>query len=235
MGKGLGIFIAVIATWGALAQIMPGTFQITRERHGKLMSVAFGSKSIWFAVIAVGCLQGWYVWNLEGRLSAISGTNATVSVQQDETGLNFMTWTADQSSCSAQIDTSKIPASMRDQFDIALVCGFADPATDQLKDTRITISHLFTVQSPLQIAAPFSTAMADALAKEQDAALKKIQPSPPKGTTVSMQNTIWMKMALIRKGFDTSNIHKLEDVSITGGKISDRGAGVAIIRNVTIP
>jgi hypothetical protein len=222
---------------GALAQIMPDAFQITREKHHKAMSVVFGTKSIWIAVMIVGCLLGWYIWNLEDRIGTLATSlnpKTTVIGTQDETGLNFVGWTADQSKCFAQIDLSKVPESMKAQFDVALVCGFTDPAIDLLKDTRITASRLFTIQTvaPVVIAAPFSKGMADALDSEQETAIKNIQPPPRRGTLVTMQNQIWIKMILLPKGFDISSIRKLEDVRSAGGKISDRLAAVSILKNV---
>ena len=100
---------------------------------------------------------------------------------------------------------SKLPAEFKDKYDIALVCGFNDPNVDKLKDTRISLSAMFTPQVPLQISQPFTKNMADALASEQRAALEKLNPRLATGTPVGVMNFIWFKLVLLPKGTDRSN------------------------------
>jgi len=122
---------------------------------------------------------------------------------------------------------------MQQKFDMAIVCGFADPKADMMKDTRITISQLFTVQPAVRIATTFSKSMADALSADQDLILTKIQPPPKHGTPIQETNQIWIKIILVPKGFDTLNIHKLSDVPSNGGRISDGLAAVNIMKVAT--
>jgi hypothetical protein len=232
VGKIIAVLVAVLAAWGALAQIMPDVFQVRRESG--LVKVLWGPKTIWIAVLGIGCLLGAYIWSLEARLSKLTTTSVSVSTVADETGLKFVAWgsTPDAARCFATIDATKLPAQFRTSFEIALVCGFVDPAVDQLKDTRITVSQLFTPQDALLISVPFSTIMAESLAKDQEATVEKLQPRPPRGTPIGLMNEIWMKVVLIPKGADTSNIHRLADVPVAGGKIADTGAVVGITRTV---
>jgi hypothetical protein len=235
MGQAIAALVVILTIWGALAQIMPDTFQITREKHKQLMSVVFGPKTVWLVVVFVGLLLGWYIWNLEGRLATLAGSTPSSTPaggQQDDTGLVVTGWTADQSSCRADFDPSKVPDKIKNSFDAAIICGFVDPQTDPMKDTRVTVSRLFTIQNPLGIAAQFSSTMADSLQKEQDAAIQKMQPPAPHGTGISLTNVIWIKPVLLPKGFDTSNIHKVDDVVPNGGKVSDRMSAVNILKVV---
>jgi hypothetical protein len=235
MGKVIAVLVGLLTVWGALAQIMPGVFQIRSE--SKLMPFVWGKKSIWIAVMFVGCLLGSYIWNLEGRLGVLSSTLTTASniTSQDETGLNFVAWASpDNVSCSAVIDASKFPNAFRDKFEIVLICGFVDPLVDQLKDTRISASQLFTPQNVVSIAVPFSKIMAEALAKDRQNFLDKIQPPPPHGTIIPVVNSIWMRIALLPKGFDVTNIHKLSDITSNGGKISNSAAVISTITQLKV-
>jgi len=231
MGKIIAVLVGILTIWGALAQIMPEVFQIRSE--GKLMPFVWGKKSIWIAVMAVGCLLGWYIWTLEGRLNALASAPRNPSI--DETGLSFLIWSSpDNSSCSAGIDASKLPTDFTDKFEIALVCGYIDPSVDQMKDTRITISQLFTPQNAISISVPFSKTMSEALAQDRRSFVNRIQPRPPRGSKIPIVNNLWMRAVLLPKGFDISNVHRLSDVTANGGKIGAQVAGCTIITNVAV-
>ncbi len=77
MGKTIALLVGILTVWGALAQIMPDVFQVRRD--SKLKQFLWGSKSIWIAVMSVGCLLGWYIWILEGRLNILSSASATIN------------------------------------------------------------------------------------------------------------------------------------------------------------
>lgn len=241
-GHIVAALVVFFGVWGALANIMPSAFQITREKHAQMMSVVFGPKTIWIAVIGVAVLLGWYIWNLEGRLSVLAtATRPTVvGNESNDPGLIIAGWGADESSCKAELDVSKVPEQIKKSFDVALVCGFADPQTDLMKDTRITVSHLFTIQNPLTIAAQFSQNMADSMAKDQDNTVQKLRATIPRNkplprdAAVQLTNLIWLKPVLLPKGFDTNNIHKLDDVIPSGGKLSDKMGEVNIARAVPL-
>ncbi len=232
MGKIVAILVALLGAWGSLAQIMPDVFQLRRD--GRLAQFLWGPKSIWVAVMLAGFLLGWYIWSLEDRLStAFSGTSAIAT--SDSTGLRFALWwpSPDGSGCGAAIDASKLATRFRDAFEIALICGFVDPAADKFKDSRITVSPLFTPQTSLSITVPFSKTMIEILESDREATVKKIHPPLPKGTVISLQNMIWLRLVLLPKGFDASRIHTLADVTSHGGELAGE-AGVGIGRNVTI-
>lgn len=209
---------------------MPDVFQVRRES----LKFLWGPKTIWIAVLGMGCLLGGYIWNLEARLSKLSTTPTSVSTVTDETQLKIVAWspTPDGSGCFAAIDASKLPAQFRTGFEIALVCGFIDPAVDQLKDTRISVSQLFTPKDALSISVPFSKIMAESLTKDQEATVEKLQLHPKRGTPIGLLNEIWMKVVLVPKGTDTSNIHRLADATVVGGKIADTGAVVGVAKVV---
>jgi hypothetical protein len=235
MGKVLAVVIVLVTVWGALAQIMPDAFQIRRETHPRLMNFVFGRNSIWIAVMMVGAMLGWYIWHLEARLTSISTLSsqaAIIGTPMAEPALTFVGWTADQSGCQAQIDASRLPDEARSKFDLAIVCGFSDPSTDQLKDTRITVSQLFTVQNTVMVAAAFGSAMLEALARDQKSAIEKLQFRLPSGMKLQVANTVWIKAILLPKGFDAGNIHRLADVPMNGGRVSNMGVSVVIVKDV---
>ena len=74
--------------------------------------------------------------------------------------------------------------------------------------------------------------MAESLAKDQEATVEKIQPHPQRGTSIGLMNEIWMKPVLIPKGTDISNVHRLADVTVVGGKIAATGAMVGVTKTV---
>jgi len=235
MGKVVAVVVAVLTVWGALAQIMPDVFQVHRD--SRLMQFIWGPKSIWVAVLAIGCLVGFYIWNLEDRLSSLpAGTISSVTAA-DESGLRFVSWgpSPDGLGCVAAIDASRLPVGFKDNYEVALVCGFADPTVDRFKDTRISLSVLFTPQEVLNVSLPFSKNMADALANDQRAAISKLNPRPPTGTPIGVLNYIWFKIVLLPKGSDRSNIQKLSDVIAADGKIANAEAAVGVARNIPAP
>ena len=158
-------------------------------------------------------------------------------VGADETGLRIVSWgpTPDLSGCSAAIDASKLSEGFKDKYDIALVCGFADPNVDRLKDTRISLSALFTPQVPLQISQPFTKAMADAIASDQRTTIEKLTPRPATGTPIGVMNIIWFKLVLLPKGSDRSTVQKLSDVTVAGGKITSAESSVGVSRIIPAP
>src|SRR5260370_10374985 len=180
MGNIISALVVILTCWGALARIMPDVFEV--RRTSKLMEFLWGPKSIGVAVMSVGCLLAFYIWTFEQRLSMLSPASATISAANspDETGLQFVSWGPfpDGSGCHAVIDATKLPAKLRDNFDIALVCGFSDPSIDLLKDARISLSQLFTPQNQLSISANFSKIMVDSLERDREATVSKIQPKP---------------------------------------------------------
>src|SRR5437016_14486953 len=108
---------------------MPDVFQVRRES----LRVLWGPKTIWIAILAIGCLLGGYIWNLEVRLSTLTTTSLNVpTVSADEAQLKIVSWgpTPDASGCFATIDATKLPARFRTNFEIALFCGYVDPAVD---------------------------------------------------------------------------------------------------------
>lgn len=229
-GRITAVLVGILSAWGALARIMPDVFTVRRE-HLKFL---WGPKTIWFAVLGIGGLLSGYIWNLEARLSKLTATSVNVSTATDETQLKIVSWgpTNDNSGCHAVIDASQLPAQLRTGFEIALFCGYVDPAVDQLKDTRISISQLFTPQDALNISVPFSPIMVESLEKDQESTLEKLQPHPKRGTPIALMNQIWMKPVLFPKGTDISNVHRLADVTVIGGKIAADGAAVGITKMV---
>jgi hypothetical protein len=234
MGKIVAIIVVILTAWGALAQIVPGVFQI--REHQRLKTYLWGPKTIWIAVLLGGMTVGVYIWNLEARL-ATTGTVSSVASTGDETGLLIVGWgpTQDGSGCSAVVNAAKLPMAFKDKFDIALVCGYANPTVDRLKDTRISVSSLFTPQEVLQITLPFSDAMTDFIAKDEQTTIEKLQPRPTKGTVLAVQHVVWFKAILVPKGMDRTNIQKLSDVLASGGKIANSEASVVIGHTVPAP
>lgn len=151
-------------------------------------------------------------------------------------GISFAGWgtTEDRHGCTALLDVSKMPRGLRDEFEVAVACGFVDPTIDRLKDSRITISRLFTPVNAITISMAFSKAMADGLKADQELALEKV-PVPPRGSTTNVQltNLIWMIPVLLPKGFDTSQIRTLRDIQTHGGKIGAAQVEVSMLTAVT--
>jgi hypothetical protein len=234
LGKLIGILIPLLTAWGALARIWPDVFVV--GPNNTLKSFIWGPRSIWVAVIASACILGAYIWSVEERLANLPSATGVVA-HTDELGLQFVSWGPfpDGSGCVATIDASKVPSALADKYEIALVCGFADPAVDFLKDTRISVSPLFTLQSAVRIALPFSKGMAEALAHEQRLAIDKIRPKPAPGTMIGVANMIWLKTILLPKGSDHSNVQKLSDVPAIGGKIAEAQAVVGLQSSVPAP
>jgi len=234
VGRIAAVLVVSLTTWGALAQIWPGAFQVGSNKT--LKELIWGPKSIWLAGLALGCVVGLYIWNLEDRLSHLPGATSSIT-SEDETGIKIVSWgpLPNSSGCTAMIDASKLPVAFRDKYEIAMVCGFVDPSVDRQKDTRISVSALFTPQDALQISLPFSKTMADALAAEQRAAIEKLIPRPTSGTLVGVMNMVWFEVILLPKGSDRSNIQKLSDVLTAGGKIAEARASVGVGRNVPAP
>jgi hypothetical protein len=234
LGKLVGILIPLLTAWGALARIWPGVFVV--GPNNTLKAFIWGPKSIWVAIIASGCILGAYIWSVEERLGNLPSAIGAVA-HTDELGLQFVSWgpLPDGSGCVATIDASKVPRALADKYEIALVCGFADPAVDLLKDTRISVSPLFTLQSAVRIALPFSKGMADALDHEQRLAIDKIRPKPLRGTMIGVANMIWLKAILLPKGSDHSNVQKLSDVPTMGGRIAEGQAVVGLGSSIPAP
>lgn len=234
MGKLVAILIPLLTAWGALARIWPGVFVVGPDNT--LKTFIWGPKSIWVAIIASGCILGAYIWSVEERLANLPSAIGAVA-HTDELGLQIVSWgpLPDGSGCVATIDASNVPRALTDKYEIALVCGFTDPAVDLLKDTRISVSPLFTLQSAVRIALPFSKGMADALAHEQRLAIDKIRPKPPRGTMIGVANMIWLKAVLLPKGSEHSNVQKLSDVPTMGGRISEGQVVVTLGSSIPAP
>lgn len=236
MGKLFAVLIPVLTAWASLAKIFPDWFEVRKDHL--VVKTLWGPKSRWVAAILVAILAGSYIWSLEDRLSkGAPGTSESI-VGEDETRLQFVSWgpLPDGSGCTAAIDASKLPTGLKDKYDIALVCGFADPNVDKLKDTRISLSALFTPQVPLQISQSFTKTMADAMASDQRTTIEKLNPRPPTGTPIGVMNFIWFKLVLLPKGTDRSNIQKLSDVTtVAGGKIASSEVRVGVSRAIPAP
>src|SRR5207237_7677973 len=145
LGKFAGLVLLILSVWGSLAQIAPDMFQM--RQNSKIMSVLWGAKTIWLTVMLSGLVAAIYIWTLENRLTAMSAVNSVVEV--DKTRLRFVSWAPSETHCSAVVDASNLSNAFREKYDIALICGFHDPAVDRFKDDRITISPLFTPQNSI--------------------------------------------------------------------------------------
>ncbi len=235
MGKLIAVLIPLLTVWATLAKIFPDWFEVRRDHL--LVKALWGSKSRWVATILIAVLAGSYIWSLENRLSKNAPGMSDSVVDADETGLHIVSWgpTPDLSGCSAAIDASKLPERFKDKYDSALVCGFADPNVDRLKDTRISLSAMFTPQVPLQISQPFTKIMSDAMASDQRTTIEKLAPRPAAGTPIGVMNIIWFKLVLLPKGSDRSNIQKLSDVTVAGVKITSAESSVGISRIIPAP
>lgn len=148
--------------------------------------------------------------------------------------LSFAQWfvTPDGMSCAATVDASRLSPSRREKYEIALVCGFADPATDYFKDDRITVSPLFTPQDAIFLVTPMRKAMSEALEQAREEAIKKS--GAQTGSQLTLANTIWFRIVLLPKGTDVSAIHRLADVSRHAGEIARASPAVGIVRTVTV-
>jgi hypothetical protein len=105
-----------------------------------------------------------------------------------------------------------------DKDDVAMVCGMSDATRDKLEDDRITISSLFTIlPQNIDILSPYSAPMAEALKKFQDDSLKNV-PASQKNQT-SFVVPIWYEVAVLPKGTNPKDIHKLSDIPRYGGEI----------------
>jgi|SRR5882724_1175381 len=127
MGRVVAIAVAVVASWGSLAQIWPEAFQVSR--NPRLKEFLWGPKSIWVAFLACGLAVGSYVWTLEDRFASLQSNTVSSESNIDETGLRFVSWgpLPDGSGCTAAIDTSGLPPKFRKKYEIALICGFSTP------------------------------------------------------------------------------------------------------------
>jgi len=147
---------------------------------------------------------------------ALTVVTSSITGAGEVTGLTFDGWGKgpDGSGCKADIDASRLPVASRDKFDIALVCGYPVP-TDIMKDTHISVSGLYTPQNLVHAHVRFSKSMMDS---SED--LQYLNPKPPSGTRVILNDTIWFKAVLLPKNTDTANIQKLSDVIAVGGKLA---------------
>jgi hypothetical protein len=111
--------------------------------------------------------------------------------------------------CVAVLATSRL-RSFRDDYKIALACGFADPTRDQLEDDRITVSNLFDINpNGVSIVAPYREKMRN-LADQ----LKAASTANP-----GAQTTIWHIAILLPNNVEPTQVNKLRDVIDLKGKI----------------
>lgn len=212
--------IAVVAVLAGLAQILQWIETSRWLRRFSVSPKILGGIFNLCLLVLLG-IGHWRVANLEaGR---------TVASEE----LNFAQWsvTPDGTSCVATIDTSRLSFERRDKYEIALACGFADPSLDKLKDDRITVSPLFTLENVITIVMPMSTLMAEALQRDREEAVRRS--GAPKGMALSLTNTIWFRGVLLPKGADISSIHRLTDVAMRGGEVRG-GPAIGIMRTVSV-
>ena len=132
--------------------------------------------------------------------------------------IRFISWGGLGDACSATIDASRASEKSRDKYELALICGIGDPAFDRMKDERITVSPLFTLQSgQFPISVLHSKAMSEASTKLINEAVRN---APfPRGTGVVVTYMTWVKLALLPKAVNVSSIHRLADVPKYGGEL----------------
>ena len=240
MSKAVSILFSAVLLWGALAQAMPGMFQVRSE--GAVMKFLWkflwGTRTMLAAVVMAALLLSWFMWNTENRLNHLAASlhTETPSRPVTEETLKLSGWGTDPtfSTCNGTIDASRLLPEEKGKFEIGLVCGFSDPSGDPLKDTRISVSRLFTPQDSLIIAVPFSQAMSDGLNDYEKEAIKRFFPNAKKGTEANVVMDLWVRTVLLPKGFDVSQIHKLEDVTLNGGRISTSGGVERVLKRSTV-
>ena len=146
-------------------------------------------------------------------------------VTQSGSPMLFKSWGSPQPQvdCRSTIDGSQL-VRWKDKYDLVVVCGITDPTIDKFKDQRITVSPLFTIYGgDISITEAISQDMSNAVKKIIDDAVARIVPKPQKGTVVGVPIPVWYEPALLPKGTDVRDIHRLADVSALNGFILSLG------------
>jgi hypothetical protein len=105
----------------------------------------------------------------------------------------------------------------KDDYKVALICGFVDLAMDRLEDDRITTSNTFSITpTDISMSAPFSPVMAN-LAREQGNNATRNAAGTKPGSAVIVELSLWNELVLLKRETLKSDIHKLADVSKNGG------------------
>jgi hypothetical protein len=104
--------------------------------------------------------------------------------------------------CNVVVDTAPISGD-KDDYYILLACGIVDPTIDQVEDTRILLSGTFNIQGgPQPISAP------------SNPEFDKLYASLP-----DLNVPMWIKVFLIPKDRNVTEIHKLSDITKIKGKL----------------
>ncbi len=128
-------------------------------------------------------------------------------------------------SCSAIIDGAKI-LQEQDTSRVVLICGFSDPATDITEDTRITVTHPYSIlDDRMALSAAFSKPMLELFTTMIEQG--KLKPQLPKGTFIAVPYTQWYAVAVLPAGTDSGLIRSLSDIRRNGGKIIDGHSATA--------
>jgi hypothetical protein len=107
-----------------------------------------------------------------------------------------------ENGCQATVDTTRL-MSFKNEYNLVIACGIANPAVDQLEETGISISGPFNInQGGAAILTPYSPAM------ETELKARGVTPT-----------AVWFHAILVPKGTDLSKISRLSELQKQGGKI----------------
>lgn len=139
-------------------------------------------------------------------------------------------WGGGVEMCDATIIGSRL-STWDNKYRVALVCGFQDPKIDCLDDTRITVSRLFRIKStPIFITADYSKAMTDGIKVMTDEMVK----GAPKGSQMTVHWGNWYQVVVVPDTLETSDIHRLSDVTRLGGALVGPPEGVPVSMDKTV-
>jgi len=113
--------------------------------------------------------------------------------------------------CGAQLDTSRLK-SFRDDYKVALVCGFNTTIRDQLDDDIIAVSSVFHITGGgLNIIMPYSEKMRTEFENARNEAVANHQPQ--------INVSVWHFAILLSNNVEPKQVTKLDDVYSLKGKI----------------
>ena len=156
-------------------------------------------------------------YDIYQRLSAKEPAIAAMAVANGPMADLFQAY-GSTNECGALIDGSKL-APWREKYEAVLICGINQPPTDRYLAATITVSKRFAIRSePINMSAPFSEPMTEALNRWAKELIANAVPAKPPLTTVA-NIPVWYELALFPTGTDLSEIHTIADIEPHHGKL----------------
>lgn len=211
-----------LAVWLSAAAVGIGKIIKRSREKDRLEELNLSQKGI-YALLVLGLLVSSASLYFNYRPRIVEKT--VVQTVQEPPRQIFKAWgSTDPTKCFSVLDTVRL-MNYADKYDVAVICGLTDPTVDKFEDQRITVSSTYTIRpGDLEIAAPLSMAMTNAVQHLRDEAVKSLPTKPKRGTVITLQIPMWYETVLILKGTLAADIRKLSDVPRYGGKILSQGS-----------